>query len=182
MVVLPVLAFFLGKFTTPPAPERVVERVRIQEVEKQVVVIQEKVKIEIVRVVDTQVVERWHREKTETKTPDGAVTIKEIEDKNIDTMVHDRETINEIKVVEVEKQVVVFQDRTTEKVIDNQKRFRVSLLAGINPSILPIPRIDSYLLGGEVSVRTIGPVWVGAWGLGNTNGSAQFGVSAGVEF
>ena len=181
IVVLPIAGFIGGRFLAP-IPERIVEKVRIQEVVKEVVVIQEKVRIEIVKVKDTQVVERWHREKTETKTPDGAVVTKEVEDKNIDSIVHDRENSTEVKVVEVEKQVVVFKDKVTEKIIDNQRRFRVGLLVGVQPTILPAPMVESYAVGGELDVRVIGPVWIGAWGMGTTAGKAMMGLAASVEF
>lgn len=181
MVVLLVVGFVAGA-NLNPQPERVVEKVRIEQVEKQVVVVQEKVRVEIVKVKDTQVVERWHREKTETKTPDGAVVTKEVEDKNIDTLVKEKENNVEVRVVEVEKQVVVIQKQETEKIIDNQKRFRVGLLVGVHPDILPVPKINSYAVGGELDVRIIGPVWIGAWGMGTTAGQALGGLAAGVEF
>ena len=181
-VVLPIVAFLAGRFAGPSAPERIVEKVRIQEVVKEVVVVQEKVRIEIVKVKDTQVVERWHREKTETKSPDGTVVTKEVEDKNIDTLVTEKENNVEVKIVEVEKQVVVERQVVTEKIIDNQKRFKVGLLVGAHPDILPVPQINSYAVGGEVGVRLLGPVWAGVWAVGTTKGQALGGLSLGVEF
>ncbi len=180
-VVLPVVAFCLGRYTTPQV-EKIVERVRIEQVEKQVVVEHETVRVEVVKVKDTQVVERWHREKTETKAPDGTVVTKEVEDKNIDTVVHDKENNTEVKVVTVEKQVVVIQEKFTEKIIDNKRNFRVNALVGISPQITPVPMISSWAVGGEVDVRVLGPVWTGVWAMGTTTGQGLGGLKLGVEF
>jgi hypothetical protein len=74
-----------------PDQVRVEEKVRVETVEKQVVVTHETVRVEVVKVKDSQVVERFHREKTETKSPDGTIVKKETEDRNVDTIVKEKE-------------------------------------------------------------------------------------------
>jgi len=172
----------LGWFLKPDQV-RVEERLKTVEVEKQVVVVQEKVRVEVVKVKDTQVVERWHREKTEEKKPDGTVTTKEVEDKNVDSVVHEKENSTEVKVVEVEKQVVVekevFKDRIVTPV---PASWHLGVLGGITPQFTPTPGVNSWLVGAEVEHRVAGPFWGGVWGMGSTTGQAMGGLKLGVQF
>jgi len=157
-----------------PDVVRVEERVKTVEVEKQVVVVQESVRVEVVKVKDTQVVERWHREKTQS--PDG--TIKEVEDKNIDTLVHEKENNVEVKVVEVEKQVVVEKTLTkTIKIDPVLPNWHIGVTGGVQiPVILPV-------VGVEVERRIAGPFWLGVYGNANTQFNAgQAGLKLGIEF
>jgi hypothetical protein len=166
-------------------PDRVEiqERVRVEQVEKQVVVIQEQVRVEVVKVKDTQVVERWHREKTEERRPDGTVISKEVEDRNIDTVIHDRENKTEVRVVEVEKQVVVVQKETVEKVVRPVLAdWKVGVLAGIQPQFRPELSLSNYVLGAEVDRRIAGPFWVGVWGTSSNSFQVTAGLKASVEF
>jgi hypothetical protein len=166
-------------WTVKPTQVKVEERLKVVEV----VVQHETVRVEVVKVRDTQVVERWHREKTETKTPDGAVVTKEVEDKNIDTVIHDKTQSETVKVVEVEKQVVVEKERIVEKTITPVlAQWHVGVLGGINPSIIPVPMVSSYFVGGEVERRILGPVFLGVWGAGTTAGQAFGGLKLAAEF
>lgn len=162
-----------------PAQVRVEEKLKEVTVEKQVVVTQEKVNV--VHVKDTQVVERWHREKTEVKTPDGTVTKKEVEDKNVDSVVH--ENTNSVKVVEVEKQVVVVQDRVVEKKVEPVlAQWHLGVLGGVSPQFSPTIGVNSWMVGGEVEHRVVGPLFVGVWGMGSTTGQGLGGLKVGAEF
>jgi len=181
MVVLPVAGFLLGRFMAPAPADRIVEKLHIEYVEKQVVVEHETVRVEVVRVKDTQVVERWHREKTETKTPDGAVVTREVEDRNIDSVVHDRENTVEVKVVTVETQVVVEKLVDREVVVDNRRNWRVAPMVGINiPKAIETQGlgIQSWVFGASAERRILGNVWGGVWA--NTTGTA--GLQVGIEF
>lgn len=158
------------------------ETVKVVEVEKQVVVQHESVRVEVVKVKDTQVVERWHREKTEVKSPDGTVTIKDVEDRNIDSVVKEQQNNTEVKVVTVEKQVVVEKEVEKIKTVTPVlAQWHVGVLAGIKPQFLPTLGV-SYAIGGEVERRIAGPVFLGVWGMGTTDGTGMGGLKAGIEF
>lgn len=183
-----VVGIAIGWFAHPQSV-RVEEKVRTVEVEKQVVVEKEVVRVEVVHVKDTTVVERWHREKTEEKKPDGTVTIKEVEDRNIDSHTKERENSTTVQVVEVEKQVVVEKEKIVEKRIEPiLPNWHLGVLAGV------APRFDSPLdtpvvIGIEAERRILGPIWLGAWGMGGSpvvGGfkvvNASVGIKVGLEF
>lgn len=162
---------------------KIEEKIKVVEVEKQVVVEKEKVRIEIVKVKDTQIVERWRREKNEEKRPDGTVLTKEVEEKNIDTVVHEKSNSTEVKVVKVEKQVVVEREKIVEKKIEPiLPQWHLGVLGGVSPQILPVPGINSYLVGGEVERRIVGPFFLGVWGMGSTTGQGMGGIKIGADF
>jgi hypothetical protein len=147
-----------------PDVVRVEEKVKIVEVTKEVVVIQEQVRVEIVKVKDSVVSDRYR--KTETITPDG--TINRVEERNIDTVVKEKENTVEVKVVEVTKEVVV------EKLVDRVIKIEpvlaqwrlgagggVQFLAGTFPEPTPILSV-----GG--ARRIAGPFWLKLEGSLNT--------------
>ena len=105
-------------------------------------------------------VERWHREKTEEKKPDGTVTTREVEDRNIDSHVKEHETNTEVKIVEVEKQVVVTVDRVVEKKIEPVlPNWGVGVLVGTSPRF-DSPAETPLLLGVSVDRRVLGPIFL----------------------
>lgn len=155
-----------------PDVVKIEEKTKIEYVEKQVVVVQEKV--QIVHVKDTTVVERWHREKTETKTPDGTVVTKEIEDKNIDT--HTKENTETVKVVEVTKEVVVEKEVVKEVKIDPVlAQWHVGALVGVAPRF-DNPATTPIMLGVEAERRILGPIWLGGWVMAGSPVTA-FGIT-----
>ena len=144
-----------------PDQVRVEEKTKIVEVVKEVVVTQEKVRVEVVHVKDTTVVERWHREKTEEKKPDGTVITKEVEDRNIDTLVKEKENSETVKVVEVVKEVVVNLDVVVEKVIEPVlHQWAVGLLVGVAPRF-DNPASTPIMLGVSAERRILGPFLLG---------------------
>lgn len=158
------------------------EVLKVVEVEKQVVVEHETVRVEIVKVKDTQVVERWHREKTEERKPDGTVTTKEVEDKNIDSIVKERENSTEVKVVEVVKEVVVEKEVFKEKIVTPVlAQWHVGVLGGVQPQFSPSIGVASWAVGGEVERRIVGPLFLGVWGMGTTAGAGMGGLKVGFE-
>lgn len=167
---------------------KIEEKIKVVEVEKQVIVEKEKVRVEIVRVTDKSVVERWRRESTETQLPDGTLTKKTTEEKNIDTIVKDVTT--NVKVVEVEKQVVVERQVQVDKIIKIDpvlENWSVSLLAGIQPRLIPQLETD-IVLGVQAERRIAGPFWGGIWAQAvtpsqfNKINGIQGGISAGIKF
>lgn len=178
----------VGSFVKPDTV-KVEERIKVVEVVKEVVVEHETVRVEIVRVKDTQVVERWHREKTETKSPDGTVITKEIEDKNIDTLVKEKENSTELKVVEVIKEVVVTKEIEKEKIVTPVlAQWHLGVLVGVAPRF-DVPSETPLLLGLEAERRLAGPVWLGAWVSGGSPlvggfklTNASVGLKVAIEF
>jgi hypothetical protein len=186
-VLVLVAGIAVGWYSKPDVV-KIEEKIKVVEVEKQVVVEHETVRVEVVRVTDTQVVDRWHREKTETKTPDGTIVTKEVEDRNIDTIVNQKENNVEVKVVEVTKEVVVNRDVVVEKVVTPQlAQWHAGILVGVAPRF-DAPN-DTAIVGGfEVERRIVGPIFAGAWLMGGSPLSgfkvtnAVAGVKVAIEF
>lgn len=145
-----------GGWALKPDVVKIEEKVRVETVEKQVVVIQEKVRVEVVKVKDTQVAERYRKETT--ALPDG--TVKTVEERNIDTVVKEKENSVQVKVVEVEKQVVVKQDVVREIKIDPVlPDWYVGAMGGV-ALLTPSP-----VAGIEAKRRIAGPVFGGVTAL-----------------
>lgn len=172
-----------------PEKFKVEEKVKVVEVEKQVVVAKEVVRVEVVRVKDTQIVDRWRREKTETQTPDGTLTKREVEERNIDTVVKEKETKAEVKVVEVVKEVVVDREKVVEKRIEPVlPNWHAGALIGAAPRF-DQPLATPVMVGLEVERRVAGPVWLGGWAIGGSPVVGGFaltnvavGLKVGMEF
>jgi hypothetical protein len=177
LVVLSVVSLLGGAaigWGLKPEVVKIEEKIKVVEVEKQVVVEKERVRVEIVKVKDTQVVERYRKEKTQS--PDG--TIREIEERNIDSVVTEKQNSVEVKVVEVEKQVVV------EKLVDREIKIDPVLpnwylgATGGTELLTPVP-----VFGVEAKRRIAGPFWLGVYGQANTQfNRGQVGASLGVMF
>ena len=168
-------------------PAKIEEKIKTVEVVKEVVVTQEKVRVEVVHVKDTQVVERWHREKTEETKPDGTKIAKEVEDKNIDSIVKEKENSTQVQIVTVEKQIVVEKEKIVERkpILPD---WHMGVLIGVAPQF-NVPTDTSLLVGLEAERRIIGPLFAGAWVMGGspviggfklTNASA--GLKLGMDF
>ena len=165
------------------------ETVKVVTVEKQVVVEHETVRVEVVRVKDTQVVDRTRTETTETKLPDGTTTKKVTEEKNIDSVIHDNTNSTQVKVVTVEKQIVVEKEVFKEKIVTLEpNKWHMGLLVGVAPRF-DNPAATPLMLGLEVEHRFIGPVFLGGWvmagspvvgGFNVTN--AAVGLKVGLSF
>jgi len=172
-----------------PENVRVEEKIKVVEVVKEVVVAKEVVRVEVVRVKDTQVVDRWRREKTETQDPDGTVTKREVEERNIDTVVKEKETKAEVKVVEVIKEVVVDREKVVEKQIEPVlPNWHAGALVGVAPRF-DQPLATPVMVGLEVERRVTGPVWLGGWAIGGSPVVGGFaltnvavGLKVGMEF
>ena len=157
-----------------PDQVKIEEKLKVVEVEKQVLVVQEKVKVEIVKVKDTQIVERYHREKVEEKKPDGTVTVREVEDRNIDSHVKEKENTVEVKVVEVEKKVYIEKEKEVIKKIDPVlSQWHVGLIAGASLDTGEFPNSTNVIAGAEVERRIIGPFWAGIW-ISGESPTSQF--------
>lgn len=176
-----------GGWFLKPDVVRVEEKIKVQEVVKEVVVVQEKVRVEVVKVKDTQVVERWHREKTSEAKPDGTVVTREVEDRNIDSIVKEKENSTQVKIVEVVKEVVV--EKRVDVLVKTEpvlKDWRAGVLVGVAPKFETL--FDSPMVGLEVERRIAGPLFVGLWGMAGSPTSklevqnAAVGLKLGLEF
>jgi hypothetical protein len=190
-VAVPLLCLGLGAaggWYAKPDVYRIEEKVKVETVEKQVVVVQEKVRVEKVYIKDVQVVERWHREKTEEKKPDGTVLTKEVEDRNIDSILKETRKDVEVKIVEVEKQVVVKQEVEKRVTMDPVlSKWRGKLMVGVAPTLPNI--VESPLMFGvEGEMRVAGPLWLGLWAMGGSPvtrfslSNVSGGISVGAEW
>lgn len=182
--------FAAGRYA---APDRVVvtEKVRVVEVEKQVVVTQVKTEIERVYIKDEK--KATHTEETDVKHPDGTVEHKKTTDENAETVVHQQE----VKFVDrwneriVEKKVEVFKDR--EKLIERSRpAWEIGAMGGVDlPSVFGareskgfsiLPNIGSTnivpVFGLDLQRRVVGPIKAGIWGL--SSGAA--GIKVSIEF
>lgn len=178
-----------------PSQVKTEERVKLVEVQVTTEAIKalqssfETLKIELQRVRETQVVEKYHREELETKLADGTYTKKVTVDKNIDSHTKEVETRVEIKVVEVEKKTETIKTQYVDKIVEKEKivtpilaQWHAGAILGINPSLLPSPVVTSYIVGAEVERRIIGPIFGGVWVAGSTTGQAFGGIKLAVEF
>lgn len=138
---------------------------------------------------DSRTNEKYHREVLESRLPDGTVTVHTTEDHNIESVVQETRKETEVKVVEVERQVVVKEVETVTKTEYVEKivrpelaQWKVGVLGGVNPTLVPTPGVNSWIVGGEVERRIAGPFWGGIWGAGTTTGQAMGGLKVSIEF
>jgi len=169
--------------------EKVVEKQVTTEAIKELMASFESLRVEMQKVRETQVVEKYHREELETKLADGTYTKKVTVDKNIDSHSKETETRVEVKVVEVEKRVETIKTVTVDRIVEkekivtpDQKQWHVGVIAGLTPQFLPAPTVQNWVVGGEVERRIIGPVFLGLWGAGTTTGQGMGGLKVGFEF
>lgn len=176
-VALLAIGYGVGKYTTP---EKVVEKekIRVVEVEKQVVVTQKEVEVKIVRVVE----EKKDRVTTTVieKDKDGNSKTTITEKEKTDTHVAEggTSTTNESSSSTTEKEKETAKE--TVKVVENQPNWLIG--AGVGTKIpLDIGSLTSGMAPiGMVSVqrKIVGSFYGGAWGL--TNGILGVGVTLGL--
>jgi hypothetical protein len=169
------IGYGVGRFTTP---EKVVEteKLKVVEVEKQVVVTQKEVEVKIVRVVE----EKKDRITTTTieTSKDGTSKTTITEKEKTDTHVAEGETStgkeSSSSTTEKAKETV----KEVVKVVENQPNWLIG--AGVGTK-LSITDLSSGLAPiGIVSVqrKIIGSLYGGAWGT--TNGMLGAGVTLGL--
>lgn len=169
--------------------EKIVEKQVTTEAQKELMTAFENLRVELQKVRETQVTEKYHREELETRLADGTYTKKVTVDKNIDSHTKETETKVEVKVVEVEKVVekerVVLVDKEVvkEKIVTPQlAQWHVGVIGGLTPQFLPTVGVQNWVIGGEVERRIVGPVFLGIWGAGTTTGQGMGGLKVGFEF
>lgn len=185
-IIVGVICLVAGRYLAPTKVEvREVEREKTVVVEK----INEKKLEELTLQIRTtlasfeQLKKSIHKEKTKTTHPDGRVEEKEVVDINVDR------TVQTTQVKEVEKQVVVVQERLVDRIVEvdrvvekekivETKRpdWRVGVLAG--PNLTDFKEGLKIVGGVEIQRRLFGPIYVGGFGMSN----GVVGLSAGVEF
>ena len=170
-------AFAAGRYTAPESV-RTVETVKVVEVEKQVVVVQEKVKVEKVYVQNEA--QAIHREEHTTTRPDGTVEVVKTEDINVTKVVTENNTQYVDRIVE--KEVVKYEDRIVEKVkLVTMKKpdWMIGAMVGYDFKNLDATKFVSGLhYGAHAERRILGPVFLGAWGMTNRD----LGLSLSMEF
>lgn len=159
------------------APEklRVEEKLKVVEVEKQVVVVQEQVRIERVYLKDEK--QRIRREEYTLNHPNGLVETKKTEDINIDSVVREQD----VKFVdrEVKTETIKYVDKEVEKLVVKEKPlpdWRISPMLGLQ--LGGGLSASQLVYGVELQRRVAGPISAGAWGLS----SGIVGINVGLEF
>lgn len=187
--ILPALAVGIGfaLFNHFFPQERVVEKEVYKEDKRitELLSMVESMKTEISRVKTAQVNEKYRKWEHEETKPDGSKTRDAGEERNIDSVVTETEKVVEVKVVEVEKQVVVVQtvEKVTEKIREPVlKNWRVSPMVGVGFDIKGGPQYNGVVYGAEAERRILGPIWLGVWGVGNTQIGGVAGIKASIEF
>jgi len=137
-------------------PPRVEEKIRVEYVEKQVVVVQEK--IVKVRVAEQKIA-------TRVKEPDGTVTSRTETTRLTDRT---KETDTAAKGSEV--------TLTREEAKPVRLDWRVGALVGYD-----VPRRE-VVYGASAERRIVGNLWGGAWGHSTAQGQATAGLKLALEF
>lgn len=174
------LALFVAGYSTGryavPAKVVVTEKVHEVTVEKQVVVVQTKTEIQVVKVHDATKEQKIHRVVAETTNKDGSTTKTTTEDINVDSVVHDHDQTNSTEVRYVDKIVEKWQDKIVEKTTTKLAQPDWSVYAGVGISIphfigqgdLGVPGMQGLVVQAGVDRRILGPFWLGIFG--NTQG------------
>lgn len=186
-VIVIALALFLGGYGAGrhlvPAKVVVTEKVRVETVEKQVVVTKVETEVKVVYVKDTA--KDTHTETTTTKQANGVVVTKVVEDIHLKTEVKDNSATNVVSNITKtdDKKSVTEKDKTTTTTYDKPK-WSVALLPGYDFSghsanyLLSTLPVQHLMLGVAVDHRFIGPISLGVWA--NTSGNG--GASVRLEF
>lgn len=147
--------------------EKIVEKQVTTEAQKELMTAFENLRIEMEKVRETQVTEKYHREELETRLADGTYTKKVTVDKNIDSHTKETETKVEVRVVEVEKKVETVRTEYVDKIVEKEKivtpvlaQWHVAILAGVQPNFNPLTH-GGLQLGASVERRIVGPVFLG---------------------
>ncbi len=170
-----VAGYSTGRYALP-AKVVITEKVHEVIVEKQVVVIQTKTEIQVVKVHDAQVDQKVHRVVAETTNKDGSTTKTTTEDINIDSVVHDHDQTNSTEIKYVDRIVEKWQDKIVEKVTTKLSQPDWSVYAGAGVSIphylgagdIGVPGLQGFVIQAGVDRRILGPFWMGLFG--NTQG------------
>lgn len=181
-LVLCAVSYGFGRYG---APDKVVERekVRIEkvEVEKQVVVVQEKIKVERIYLAETS--KRIHREETCKTYPDGTVESKKTEDINVDKIIREQDVKFVDKVVEKMTEKINYVDRIVEKekIVERERpNWRLGVMAGYDVGYLTSDPGAGLVFGGIAERRILGPVSVGLWGT-SAKPYGTYGVMVSLE-
>lgn len=171
-----VAAFLVGRSS---APTRVEEKVRVQQVEKQVVVVQEKLRVERVEVASASSASRSVRH--ETRRPDGSVEKTVVTDRQAGVHVATGEGATSERTAAAASEHAS-ELATSKTVTSSRPRWRAGALLGTRATELHVtpaaPFVAPLAVGAEGQVRLLGPFWLGGYVFSDL----AFGLSASVEF
>lgn len=189
LVVAAILAVLHFMFPVVRVEERIVEKEvfiqdsRMDEVLKSM----ETLNREVSKMRESNVKESYRKWEHEVTNTDGSKVRDAGEERNIDSVVTETEKVVEVRIVEVEKQVVVTQTIETikEKEVYKLKepvlaQWRAGPMVGV--AFNSKPSFNGVVYGGEVERRILGPFWLGVWGAGNTKVGGSTGLKLSVEF
>jgi hypothetical protein len=169
----------IGWFTKPGVV-KIEEREKIVTVEKKVDVIKnvEVIKyvdvIKYVKVKDTVVQADVHKERTETRLPDGTVTVKETTDTNVKKDTKEDTKKDEIKGRDETKTADKTEVDDTTKTVEREKivtpelaNWHLGILVGAAPDF-SAPASTPIVFGVEAERRILGPLFLGVWAMTGT--------------
>lgn len=163
-------------------PEKIVEREKIKEVEKEVIVEKIVTKIEIQKVYVEKKNEKVHRVVTETENKDGSKTKTTTEDSDTNTDVDSKESTTQVKYVDRIVEKVVEKIVEKEKIVTGKKpNWHIGANVGLAiPRFLGqgeygIPGLEGAVIGVTASRRIIGPVFLDLHG--NSQGTVGLGLT-----
>ena len=179
LVVLLASSFFVGRYTTQ-ATVVVQEKIKIQEVEKQVVVVQKEVEVKVVKVVE-KVTDAAKTTVVQTK-PDGTSTTTITENTHSDTHTNTNTDATGKDTVVASKESAKTSEQSKVTQTSSQPNWAVGVQGGYSlqdagKSYVPgLP--TRTVLGVTVEKRLAGPFFVGLW----ANNYAMLGASLRVTF
>lgn len=171
-------ALFLGAVAgryASPAKVVVQEKVKTVEVEKQVVVVQEHVKVERVEVATES--RHVRRQETTTRAPDGTTTTVKTEEEATD------KSTTAVVVAEAKKDTFAETSKReateskSKTVTESRPQWKASALAGVDLATALHGELRP-IYGGALERRVLGPFSAGVWAL--SNGTA--GLSMSIQF
>ncbi len=187
LVVVALLAtgYVIGRYHTPPTVVTQ-EKVRVQEVEKQVIVTQTKVETEVKVVKVTDRDNNIHRTYLIEEKPDGTKVTHIIEDDkseiNVNLNAQKGETVTNNTHTDTFKETVRTEEKTVTKTTA-KPQWKAGALIGYHlpgvwgdhvPNLLPLHQ--DLVVGASVERRLAGPFFVGLWGTSTKDVGASLHV------
>jgi len=154
-----VTAFAFGRFE---APIKVLKETHVEQVDRTQDLFKEiqSLRQQISQVTDAQ--RKLHRHVERLYDPSTGRLAKVTSDTNVDSTVHTHTVETQVKVVNVDHEVIVYRDRVTDTLkLVERERPRWNLAIDVSQDVRhPFPL--KPFLSGTVTYRLIGPLYVGA--------------------
>jgi len=174
VVVTLVAAFAFGRFA---APTKVLKETHVEQVDRTQDLFKEieSLRQQISQVTDAQ--KELHRHVERLYDPSTGRLAKVTSDTNVDSTVHTHTVETQVKVVNVDHEVLVYRDRVTESLkLVERTTPRWTVAVDISQDLThPFPL--KPILGGTITYQLLGPFFVGAHINTIPTASALIGIS-----